>query len=101
MVESAEVLREVLGVAGLVEERAPVVGAADRLDDEHDAVRDLDRRAERARRLLLPLLDVELDVLLLVDVDAEVRQRVSSAGIIASAVNRASHSAARKSRGMS
>ena len=38
-----------LGVARLVEERMPVVGAADRLDDEHDAAGNLDRRAERAR----------------------------------------------------
>ena len=66
---------EVLGVAGLVEERAPVVGAADRLDHEHHLVRHLDRRAERARRLLRPLLDVELDVLLAVEVDPEVGQR--------------------------
>ena len=66
---------EVLGVAGLVEERAPVVDAADRLDHEHDALRHLDRRAERARRLLLALLDVELDVLLAVEVDAQVGER--------------------------
>ena len=58
-----------------MEERAPVVHAADRLDDEHDAIRNLDRRAEGARRLLLACLDVELDVLLRADVDAEVVQR--------------------------
>ncbi len=64
-----------LRVPGLVEERAPVVHTADRLDDEHDAVRHLDRRAEGAWRLLLTRLDVELDVLLRPDVDAELRQR--------------------------
>ena len=57
-------VREVLGVACLVEERAPVVGSAHRLDDEHDAAGHLDRRAEGARRLQRAALDVELDVLL-------------------------------------
>ncbi len=66
---------EVLGVAGLVEERPPVVDAADRLDDEHDAVGNLDRGTERARRLLLTRLDVELDVRLGADVDSEAGQR--------------------------
>ena len=40
---------EVLRVAGLVEEGPPVVGAADRLDDEHHLARHLDGRAEGAR----------------------------------------------------
>ena len=40
-----------------------------------DAARHLDRRAERARRLLRPLLDVELDVLLRAQVDPEVGER--------------------------
>src|SRR5579872_1154124 len=68
-------VREVLGVARLVEKRRPVVRAAHRLDDEHHLPRHLDRRAERARRLVRPLLDVEVDVLLLVDLHAEVLQR--------------------------
>ena len=45
-------VRVVLSVPGLVEERAPVVGPALRLDHEHDSVRDLDRDAKRARRLV-------------------------------------------------
>ncbi len=64
-----------LRVAGLVEEGAPVVCAAHRLDDEDDSARDLDRGAERARALLRALLDVQLDVLLGLEVDAEVGQR--------------------------
>ena len=68
-------VRVVLRVPGLVEERAPVVGAAHRLDDEDDAAGHLDRRAERSRALLRPLLDVELDVLLRFEVDAEVGER--------------------------
>src|SRR5437762_7212879 len=60
---------------GLVEERAPVVRAALRLDHEHDALRDLDRHAERPRRLVRPVLDVELDVSLRAQVDAEIRER--------------------------
>ena len=64
-----------LRVAGLVEERAPVVRAAHRLDDEDHAPGDLDRRAERAGALLRPLLDVELDVLLRAEVDAHVGER--------------------------
>ena len=68
-------VREVLGVPGLVEEGAPVVRAADRLDHEHDLVRDLDRGAEGARGLRRPLLDVEMDVLLGAQIDPEVGQR--------------------------
>ena len=64
-----------LRVAGLVEEREPVVGAALRLDHEHDLVGDLDRRAEGARRLGRALLDVEVNVLLRIQVDAEVAER--------------------------
>src|SRR5206468_2108858 len=64
-----------LRVAGLVEERLPVVAAADRLDDEHHAAGHLDRGAERSRRLLRPRLEVEVDVLLRAEVDAEVAQR--------------------------
>ena len=55
-------VREVLGVPGLVEERAPVVGPAARLDDEDDALGNLDRRRRSARRLVRAILDVELDV---------------------------------------
>ena len=65
----------VLGVAGLVEERLPVVLAADRLDDEHHLPRHLDRRAERARRLGRARLEVEVDVRLRPQVDPEVGQR--------------------------
>src|SRR6188768_2232310 len=68
-------VRVVLRVAGLVEQRAPVVGAAHRLDDEDDPPRDLDRRAERPRAFLRALLDVELDVLLRAQVDAHVAER--------------------------
>ena len=63
-----------LRVPRLVEQRPPVVHTADRLDDEHDAVWNLDRRRRRAR-LLLACLDVELDVRLRADVDAEIGQR--------------------------
>jgi hypothetical protein len=62
-------------VPGLVEEGAPVVGAADRLDHEHHLVGHLDRRAEGPRRLLRALLDVEVHVGLAVEVDAEVGER--------------------------
>ena len=65
---------EVLGVAGLVEERAPVVGAARGLDHEHHLVRHLDRHAERARILQRAVLDVEDDVLLSVEVDGSPSQ---------------------------
>src|SRR5215470_17374942 len=61
-----------LGVAGLVEEGPPVVRSALRLHHEHDAARHLDRRAERSRVLVGALLEVELDVLLRAQVDAEV-----------------------------
>ena len=69
--------REVLGVSGLVEERVPVVRAALGLDHQHHLVRDLDRRAERAGALRRALLDVEVDVALRIEVDAEVRQRAA------------------------
>ena len=68
-------VRVVLGVTRLVEERLPVVLAADRLDDEHHTVGNLDRRAERARRLRRTRLEVEVDVLLRAQVDTEVGQR--------------------------
>ena len=64
-----------LGVAGLVEERLPVVVAADRLDHEHHPAGHLDRRAERSRALARPLLEVEMDVLLRAQVDPEVSER--------------------------
>ena len=64
-----------LGVPGLVEEGAPVVRAALRLDHEDDALRHLDRDAERARILVRPVLEVELDVLLGAQLDAEVGER--------------------------
>src|SRR5947208_7954903 len=56
----------------LVEERAPVVEPALGLDDQQHPLRDLDARAERPRRLLLALLDVQLDVLLAGEVDTEI-----------------------------
>ena len=87
-----------LRVAGLVEERAPVVGAADRLDHEHHAVRHLDRRAERPRGLVLALLHVELHVRLRAEVDAEIGERPSSAGSMAAAGNCASQFSARSRR---
>ena len=71
---------EVLGVARLVEERVPVVRPALRLDHEHHLAGDLDRGAEGARALRRPLLDVEVDVLLRVEVDAEVRERAAERG---------------------
>jgi hypothetical protein len=63
---------EMLGVAGLVEEGAPVVGTALRLHHEHHAARHLDRRAERPRILARAVLEVELDVLLRPEVDPEI-----------------------------
>src|SRR5580765_5801046 len=68
-------MREVLRVSALVEERAPVIRAADRLDDEHDAVGYFDRRAKCPRALVRPLLEIEGDVLLCVQVDAKVFER--------------------------
>ena len=65
----------VLGVPGFVEERVPVVRPAHRLDHQHHALRHLDRRAEGARALERPLLDVEVDVLLPAQVDAEPGER--------------------------
>src|SRR6476469_10456001 len=64
-----------LGVASFVEERAPVVRAALRLHDEDDPPGDLDRHAERARRLVRAILEVELDVALRTQVDAEIAER--------------------------
>ena len=63
---------EMLGVSAFVEECAPVVGAADRLDDEHDAVGHLDRRAKGAWALVWPLLEVERHVLLRAQVDPQI-----------------------------
>ena len=63
---------EVLGVAGLVEEGLPVVGAALRLHHEHHTAGHLDRRAERPRILARAVLEVELDVLLRPEVDPEI-----------------------------
>ena len=73
-------MREVLGVAALVEEGAPVVRAADRLDHQHNAVRHLDRRTERTRALVRALVEVERDVLLRLQVDAEVGERAFQRG---------------------
>src|SRR4051794_5867909 len=64
-----------LGVPGLVEECAPVVRTALRLDDEDHALGDLDADTERARRLVRAVLEVELHVLLRMQVDAEVGKR--------------------------
>src|SRR2546423_3362419 len=64
-----------LGVARFVEKCAPVVRAALRLDDEDDPPRDLDRNAERARRLVGTVFEVELDVALRAQIDAEVAER--------------------------
>ena len=69
-------VREVLRVAGLVEEGGVVVLAAVRVDDEHDLARDDDGRAERPRRLLRPRLDVQLDARLALEVDAQGAQRL-------------------------
>ena len=64
-----------LGVARLVEERVPVVRAAHRLDDQHDAPPE-PRSARRTPGALLgPRLEVELDVLLGAEVDAEPVER--------------------------
>jgi len=73
-------VRVVLGVAGLVEEGFPVVLAADRLDDEHHLSWHLDRRTEGARRLARPRVQVEVDVFLGVEVDAEIGERVLECG---------------------
>ncbi len=61
-----------LGVAGLVKEGMPVVCPTDRLDDEDDAVRYLDRGAERPWALVRALLEIERDVVLRSQVDAEI-----------------------------
>ena len=71
---------EVLRVAALVEERPPVVRAADRLDHEDDAVRDLDRRAERAWALVRSLVEIEGDVLLRAQVDPQILERAFECG---------------------
>ncbi len=68
-------VREVLRVAGLVEQRAPVVDSPDRLDAQDDATGDVDGRAERPRILARTRLEVEMDVALRSQVDAELRQR--------------------------
>jgi hypothetical protein len=65
---------EVLRMARLVEERAPVVRPALRLHHEDDSAGHLDRGAEGARVLVRPLLEVELDALLRAEVDAEIAQ---------------------------
>src|SRR6266545_4126963 len=62
-------------MTGFVEESAPVVGPAHRLDDEHDAAGHLDGSAEGARALLRALLEVDLDVLLRPEVDPEIGER--------------------------
>ncbi len=66
-----------LGVARLVEERAPVVRPAHRLDHEHHLAGHLDRGAESTRRLGRARLDVEVDVRLRVEVDSEVGERAA------------------------
>ena len=71
---------EVLGVTRFVEQRRPVVVPADRLDHEHHLSRHLDRCTEGARALPGALLEVEVDVLLGGEVDAEVGQRRLEAG---------------------
>ena len=73
-------VRKVLSVTGLVEERVPVVAAAHRPDHEHHLPRHLDRRAERARRLVLAILRVDVHVLLRLQVDTEVGQRPFEGG---------------------
>src|SRR4051794_30407606 len=65
-----------LGVAGLVEERTPIVGAALRLDHQHDPIWNLDRDAECARRLVRAVVEVELDVRLRAQVDTELSERL-------------------------
>ena len=70
-------VREVLGVPGLVQQRAVVVLAAVRQHDEVDLVRDAHRRAEGARRLELADLGVEVHVGLRVEVDAHAGQRAA------------------------
>ena len=72
--------REVLHVAGLVEERAPVVGTAHRLDHEHHLAGHLDRGAEGARVLGRARLDVEVDVPLRIEVDPEPGERAVQRG---------------------
>jgi len=67
-------VREVLGMARFVEQRPPVVRAADRLDHQHHLAGNLDWSAEGAGGLRRPLLEIEMDVLLSVQVDPEVGQ---------------------------
>ena len=88
--EVGQHVREVLGVAGLVEQHAEVVLAALRQHAQVDLVRHAHRRAERARRLELADLGVEVDVGLRVEVDAHARQgapqrreqRVGAEGVV-------------------
>ena len=83
-------VREVLGVAGLVEQHAEVVLTALRQHAQVDLVRHAHRRAERARRLELAHLGVEVDVGLRVEVDAQAgqgapqrrQQRVGAEGVV-------------------
>ena len=68
-------VREVLRVPGLVEEGLPVEWSAHRLHHEHHALGHLDRDAERTRILRRPRIDVQMDVLLGPEVDAERLER--------------------------
>src|ERR1044072_6868988 len=63
-----------------MEERVPVVRAADRLDDEHDAARNLAGRAAGAGGLRRPRLDVEVDVLLGLQLDPQPGERAFECG---------------------
>ncbi|TML17760.1 MAG: hypothetical protein E6G33_02205 [Actinobacteria bacterium] len=76
-------------MATLMEERSPVVGAADRLDHEDNAVGDFDRCAECTGALVGPLVEIEGDVLLRAEVDAQILER---------ALERSDHSVGREHR---
>ena len=71
---------EVFRMPAFVEERAPVVRTADRLDDEHDAIGHLDRCTEGTRALVRALFEVERHVLLGAQVDAQVLERAFERG---------------------
>ena len=63
-------------VAGLVQERLVVVQPALRARDQVDDLRRVGRDHAGARRLLRPVVEVELDVRLLLEIEAELRERV-------------------------
>ena len=73
-------------MAGLVQERLVVVQAALRPRDQMDDVRRVARDHAGARRLLRPVVEVELDVRRRRKVEAELRQRLRQISVARSFV---------------